>query len=324
MNIGQLLSLPELRNDLERVDAALRQSVTADDPFLSEVATHLIAAGGKRLRPSMAIASALVAGEGPVPEGAIQGAVVVELIHLGSLYHDDVLDDAKSRRSVPSVNAQYGNFMAIVAGDFLLARASGTAAKLGPEATLLCADTMARLCEGQAWEQRFSYSLERTIDSYNSCISGKTASLIAASCQLGAMAVDLDQDQVQALSEFGHSFGMAFQIRDDVLDIVGTDEQLGKPAGNDMVEGVYTLPVLCALNNPEAAKELNGLLNGPIGTPERDKAKEIVRQSGGVEAAINIGLDWCKQAESALTRVTRSPMRDHLFEISGTLFENLG
>lgn len=322
VNIAQLLSLPTLRRDLDRVDDALRKTVLCDDPFLSEVAAHLILAGGKRLRPSLAIASALMTSDGPVSDSVIKGAAAVELVHLGSLYHDDVLDGAKTRRTVASANARYGNFMAIVAGDYLLAKASGIAAELGTEATALLATTISELCQGQVWEQRFAYDIDRTVEAYNMCIAGKTASLIAASSRIGAVTSGSNVQTIDALTEFAHAFGMAFQVRDDVLDVVGTSEQLGKPAGNDLMEGVYTLPVILALAN-DPNNELRSILGGPIDTAQRDRARELIQRSGGVEAAVKEGSMWARRAIDCLQVIPDTNMSRDFTELSSALFDDL-
>src|SRR3954470_16859419 len=213
-----LLHLPRLTDDLDRVEDALRRSVGSEDPFLAEVAAHLIVAGGKRIRPVLAVAAA-AAGGIEVTEDIAQGAVSVELVHLGSLYHDDVMDNASTRRGVESVNARWGNLVAIVAGDFLLARASEIAASLGTEVAGLLAATIGRLCEGQVGEVQSAYSPDRTEPSYLAAISGKTASLMAAACRIGALTAGLDRGHIDALTSFGQAFGMTFQIRDDILDL---------------------------------------------------------------------------------------------------------
>ena len=321
MNIGELVSLPELRSELERVDALLRSSVAiADDPVLTDAATHLIAAGGKRLRPTLAVAAAMAGVDGPVPESVIEGAAAVELVHLGSLYHDDVLDGAMTRRAVPTVNSKWNNFIAIIAGDYLLARASSLAARLGTEVTALLADTIAELCMGQAREQRDAFSVDRTIEGYEACIDGKTASLLATSARIGAIAAGLPREHVDALTNFARAFGMAFQIRDDLLDIMGTDEQLGKPAGNDLVEGVYTLPVIYAMREPVIGDELRGLLGDAIDTPERDKARDLVRSSNGVKSAEEAGRAWAAKATAELATLPDSPMKERFAALSAALF----
>src|SRR5439155_1783720 len=226
--------------DLERVERALRRAVEGEDPFLTEVAGHLLTAGGKRLRPALALTAARTGMAAPLPDEIVMGGASVELVHLGSLYHDDVMDNADTRHGVPSVNARWGNLVAIVAGDFLLARASEIAAALGTEVAGLLAATIGRLCEGQVAEVKTAFDPGRGENAYFAAIGGKTASLYSASCRIGAITSALDGGLIKAVTSFGHAFGMAFQIRDDVLDVIGTDETLGKPAGHDMVEGVYT------------------------------------------------------------------------------------
>src|SRR3954452_22571991 len=266
MSLSEALRLPDLDADLQRVDDALHSAVQSEDPFLSEVASHLITAGGKRLRPALAVAAAAVGGV-TVSDDVIQGGVAVELVHLGSLYHDEVMDNDDPRHGVPSVNARWGNLVAIVAGDFLLARASEIAAGLGTEVAALLAATIGRLCEGQVSEVRSTFDPNRSEESYFAAIGGKTAALTASACRIGALTAGLERDAVDRLTRFGQAFGMAFQIRDDLLDLVGTEEALGKPAGHDLEEGVYTLPVIRTLADPQAGPELQGLIGGPIDQP---------------------------------------------------------
>src|SRR3954470_11406938 len=299
MNIPELLQLPELEQDLDRVESALRASVTSEDDFLGEVASHLISAGGKRLRPMLAVAAAH-AGGSDVSDDVVQGSVSVELVHLGSLYHDDVMDEADSRRGVESVNARWGNLVAIVAGDFLLARASELAAGLGTEVAALLAATIGRLCEGQVSEVRSTFDPTRTEESYFAAIGGKTAALTASACRIGALTAGLERDAVERLTRFGQAFGMAFQIRDDLLDLVGTDESLGKPAGHDLEEGVYTLPVIRTLADPQAGPELQGLIGGPIDQPSRDKALNIVRNSGAMSTSLDAARRYADDAAAAV------------------------
>jgi heptaprenyl diphosphate synthase len=188
-----------------------------------------------------------VAGGSAVSDDVVHGGVAVELVHLGSLYHDDVIDEAPTRRTVESVNARWGNLTAILAGDFLLARASEIAASLGTEVAGLLAATIGRLCEGEVGELKTAYNVDRTEVAYFAAIEGKTAALFATACRIGALVGSLPRPQVDALTEFGLGYGMAFQIVDDVLDVTATEAELGKPVGHDLVEGVYTLPVLRAL-----------------------------------------------------------------------------
>ncbi|MGY6502524.1 MAG: polyprenyl synthetase family protein [Acidimicrobiales bacterium] len=331
MPAAPLHSHPVLGSDLARIEAALRGAVVTDDEFLTRVASHLIVAGGKRVRPLFSVAASSVTSPtlAPATESAVLGGVSVELVHLGSLYHDDVMDEATTRRTVASVNARWGNLRAILAGDFLLAKASEIAASLGVEVAGLLASTIARLCEGQVLELQSMFDPDRAEEAYLSSISGKTASLFAAACRIGGIVAELDRSEIDAVTDFGLHYGLAFQMVDDVLDVIATDEQLGKPAGNDLVEGVYTLPIIRALSLDDG-DELRSLLTRPFappGTAEAlalaattgetalpdadleitplaphavDRARAIARGNGGVESALESARAEVKAAAAAL------------------------
>src|SRR5690606_30461490 len=179
------------------------------------------------------------------------------------LCHDDVIDEADTRRGVDSVNARWGNLKAILAGDFLLAKASEIAASLGTEVAGLLAATIGRLCEGEVHELRMAYNADRTEESYTAAIAGKTAALFATACRVGGIVGDLPRADIDRLTEFGQRYGMAFQVVDDILDVIATEEELGKPAGHDIAEGIYNLPVRRALQGPHG-EELRALLGRPI------------------------------------------------------------
>ena len=281
MNPTEALGLPRLQEGLRRLEPLLTASVVTGDSFLDEVTTHLIAAGGKRLRPLLALAAATGGGR-DATEDDLMGGVAVELVHLASLYHDDVIDEATIRRNVESVNSRFGNLVAIVAGDYLLARSAAIAAGLGVDIAQLLADTLGRLCQGQVTEVRSAFQIDRSREDYFASISGKTAALTATSCRIGALTGRLPTAEVDACTAFGLCFGMVFQIRDDILDITATDGQLQKPAGQDLAEGIYTLPALVALADPDAGPDLRALLGVPLAQPERDKARDIVMESEGI------------------------------------------
>jgi heptaprenyl diphosphate synthase len=298
-----LFSLPAIDADRLRVEAAMRESVVTSDPYLTEIASHLIVAGGKRLRPVLAIAASQVSGA-PTTDEAVRGGVACELVHLGSLYHDDVMDEATVRRGVDTVNAKWGNLQAILAGDFLLSRASGIAASLGTEIAGLLARTIGWLCEGQIEELRHTYDTGRVEASYFNSIQGKTASLFGTAARIGGIVAGYDRGLIEALTEYGNSYGMVFQIVDDILDVTATEDQLGKPAGHDMVEGVYTLPVLRTLAlGRSVSDELRDLLGRPLGVVERDKALAIVRANEGVESAVATARQYVDSAEAVCDRL---------------------
>jgi heptaprenyl diphosphate synthase len=322
VDTAPLLSLPFLQDDLARLEPELRVAVRSGDPFLDEVTTHLIAAGGKRLRPCLALAAATL-GRRPATSDDLQGAVAVELVHLASLYHDDVMDEALVRRNVESVNARWGNLVAIVAGDFLLARSAEIAASLGTEIAGLLANTLGLLCQGQVTEVRAAFSTDRTEADYLTTIEGKTAALMATSCRIGALTGGLPRTEVDVLTRFGRCFGVLFQLRDDILDVVASDEELGKPAGQDLAEGIYTLPVLLALRDPATGPELRPLLGQPLDQPERDKARAIVAGSGAIAATVATGRRYVDEALAAAAAVGDQALGPVLGGLAHSLLEGL-
>ena len=313
-----------MADGLRRTEDELRKVVESDDPFLTEVARHLIDAGGKRVRPALAITASLVLDEDPDVAlwAVIRGGVAVELVHQGSLYHDDVMDDAETRRTVQSVNARWGNLEAILAGDYLLARASEIAADLGTEVAGLLAATIAALCEGQVREVRHAFDVDRSEEAYLASISGKTASLLATAARIGAIVADHSRDVVDAVTDFGHNYGMAFQVVDDLLDVTATDEELGKPSGNDLVEGTYTLPVIRALAGP-AGDDLRSLLGGPIDSAGRDRARELVRADEAISSTRETAVGYLADARLAIDGLPTNPAVGAMLTTCDLLVERL-
>ena len=309
-----LLALPGMTDELTRVEAALRASVLAEDPHLTELASHLIQAGGKRLRPALAVAVAASTQGIPVTDEVVLGGVSVELVQVGSLYHDDVMDEAETRRGVESVNARFGNLRAILSGDYLLAKASEIAASLGTEVAGLLAATIGRLCEGQVRELQAVFDVDRDEDAYIGSIAGKTASLFSSACRIGGIVGGLDRDGIDAVTAYGRSYGMAFQIVDDILDVVATEEQLGKPAGHDMAEGIYTLPVIRAIAaGDDTAGELRELLGRPLTEfAEIERARKLVKSSSGIEEAVEVATRYGSEAAAALAPLPPSDALEHL------------
>jgi len=322
VNLVDLLGISRLDEDLERLEVSLCRSVRTEDPFLDEVAGHLIAAGGKRVRPALGLAAA-VSGLGRVTESVLLGGVSVELVHLASLYHDDVLDEAVTRRNVASVNARWGNLVAIVAGDFLLARAAGIAASLGTEVASLLAATLARLCEGEVSEVRTAFDPARSEAAYLSAIAGKTASLMATACRIGALTAGLDRGHVEAVTTFGEAFGMVFQIHDDIRDVIASDEELGKEGGQDLVKGIYTLPVLLALADPSTGPELRAMLGAPLDGPSRDKAKAMVAGSRAIALAIAAARTYADKAAAAAAELGEPGVAGALANLGYAILDEL-
>jgi heptaprenyl diphosphate synthase len=308
-NPAPAVKLAPLTGDLSRVETALRGAVQTPDPFLADVAAHLIEAGGKRIRPTLALCATYACRTAtPASTDAVTGAVAVELVHLGSLYHDDVIDESDTRRGVETVNAKWGNLQAILAGDFLLSRASEIAASLGTEIAGLLAHTIGRLCYGEIGQLRRTYSAARTEPEYLESIGGKTAALFSTAARIGAIVGGSERRDVEALTRYGHAFGMAFQMVDDVLDLTATEAQLGKPVGHDLVEGVYTLPVIRTLAaGGTAADELRDLLGRPLDSAECEKALAIVRSGTGVAEAVDVASHYVGLAEDACRTLPSGP-----------------
>src|SRR4051812_34064612 len=252
-----------LAEGLARVEFALTEAVGSDHPFVREAAGHLMAAGGKRFRPLLALLAAQLGD--PRPPEVVRGAVVCELTHLATLYHDDVMDEAAVRRGAPSANSRWGNSIAILTGDLLFARASDLLADLGPEAVRVQARTFERLVTGQLRETVGPQPGEDPVAHHLEVLADKTGSLVATSARFGASFADVEQALVDALTAFGEEVGVAFQLSDDLLDIVTADGASGKSPGTDLREGVATLPVLFALAGDDPAEaRLRKLVAGPV------------------------------------------------------------
>ncbi len=300
------LTEPWMSRSLALLEEQLREAAITGDPMISEAATHLIAAGGKRIRPMISFAVAHALGWSPEKiasfsgSAMVQGAVAVELVHLASLYHDDVMDEASERRGVQSVNLKFGNLIAIVTGDFLLAKAAGISARLSQETATLLADTLARMCEGQILEVAAAHRLDRSRAEYLAAIAGKTASLMAASARIPALIAGLPTEEVDMLTEIGESIGMVFQIRDDIMDIFAPKEILKKEPGQDIVEGVYTLPVILLLADPTDGQSLARLLPNANATRSLRQIAELLRSSGALEESLAT-MDLYRDRVSELT-----------------------
>ncbi|MEE8498171.1 MAG: polyprenyl synthetase family protein [Acidimicrobiia bacterium] len=319
--IRDLVPIDRVWSRLEQVETRLLEATTSDDPFLTKIAQHLLASG-KRYRPLLAqVAAELGGAAGGAP---VEAGVAVELVHLGSLYHDDVIDEAVIRRGQSSVNDNWTNTIAILAGDFLLARASEVAAPLGTEAVALLARTYALLCEGQIRELQLTDDLDHGADAYFTVIEKKTASLIRTSARLGAIAGRADEPTVEAATTWGHEVGVIFQLADDVLDLVATEEFLGKPAGSDIREGTFTLPVLYALDSTDG-DAIRKLLGG--GRPHDQTAVEqviqIVRNGGHVERVLRETEEHIALAEEAAATMDHETVTPVLQSLGSYLVERV-
>ena len=247
---------------LALVEEELSRQAGADTPFVTEAANHIISAGGKRFRPLLVTLCSQF-GKPVADVDLVRAAVVMELTHVASLYHDDVMDEASIRRGAESANSRWGNSVAIMVGDVLFARASETVAKLGTEYVALQARTFSRLVQGQIAETRGPQPDEDPLEHYLQVVSDKTASLISAAAVFGAMVSDASAEIVESLREFGEQIGSVFQLSDDIIDITST--RTGKTPGTDLREGVATLPTLMLQASTDPADdELKDLLTADL------------------------------------------------------------
>ncbi len=314
---------------LDAVEVKLQEQVASSHAFVDELARYLMAAGGKRFRPLMVALSSHLGDH--TRREVVDAAVIVELVHLATLYHDDVIDEAPARRGTPSANSRWDNTVAILTGDYLFARASELSADLGVDVTRIMSHTLARLCEGQIAEVQGSKGalppdvprLAPTEAHYLEVVSGKTASLIATSCRYGALLSGVDADGVEAAASYGWNVGMAFQLSDDVLDIASDHEDSGKTPGTDLREGVHTLPVLYALEQDHDGR-LAALLEGELSDDDVDQALAILRGSDAVQRARDAAGRYVQDAVDDLAPFGDAPAVKALSQLARYAMDRVG
>ena len=299
-----------VRDGVARVEECISADLRGADDLMTEAVLHLFEAGGKRFRPLFTVLSAQI---GPEPDSwqvTVAGAVV-ELVHLATLYHDDVMDEAQMRRGAPSANARWGNNIAILAGDYLFATASRLVSQLGPDAVRIIAETFALLVTGQMRETKGSDGHDDAVSHYLKVVSEKTACLIAASGRLGGTFSGANDDQIDRLGRIGGIVGTVFQISDDIIDIDSDPDESGKLPGTDLREGVRTLPVLYALEETgPAADRLREILKGPVTDDETlAEALALLRASGGIAADKQTVQQYAAQARAELAGLPDVPGR---------------
>jgi heptaprenyl diphosphate synthase len=302
--------LKSIQAGLEKVEAALLESVTHTDPVANVTSRHLLEAGGKRLRPVLVLLGAAL-GDASKDE-VVKAAVVVELTHLATLYHDDVMDRAPMRRGVPTAHEVWGNSVAILTGDLLFARASQIVSRLGGKALTLQADTFERLCLGQLHETLGPQNNEDPIAHYLQVLADKTGSLIAASAELGVVYGDGPDEYREPMRIYGEKVGVAFQLIDDVIDILS--DASGKTPGTDLRAGVPTMPTLLlrASNDPEA-KELIEIIDGGLeDDAQLALAVSKLRKHPALEEAYQLARTWAQDAVAALAPLPESPVKQAL------------
>jgi heptaprenyl diphosphate synthase len=291
---------------LTATEELLKQTCKAEIEFINEMTTHLMAAGGKRFRPLITILAATLGDASKIE--VIKAAVVIELTHLATLYHDDVMDEAQLRRGAQSANARFGNAAAILTGDFLFARASELVADLGPAAVKLQAQTFERLVTGQLLETVGPAAGVDAVDHHINVLAEKTGSLIATAAQFGAEFSGAAESDVIAMRNFGEAIGIAFQLTDDIIDLTSVAEESGKAPGTDLLEGVPTLTTLLIqqANKTEDQELINRLRNQV--TPELlPSLLNDIRTHWAIDQAKDVAIDWAERAISAIQNIS-NPM----------------
>lgn len=294
---------------LTAVEEMLRSEIKSDYELADITARHLVEAGGKRFRPLMVLLAAQFGD--PNAKGVVPSAVVVELTHLATLYHDDVMDEAKMRRGTDSANSRWGNTVAILSGDFLFARSSKILADLGPEAVRIQAETFERLVIGQLRETTGPLNGEDPIKHHLDVLAGKTGSLISTAGRYGAMMSGVSNELVEKIANFGESIGIAFQLSDDLLDIQSNSS--GKTPGTDLREGIKTLPVLFALADESTSNRLRELLNKPL-TNDAEHAEALagLREHKAMKQAHDVLMQWTDNARNILEDFPESEAKSAL------------
>jgi geranylgeranyl pyrophosphate synthase len=316
-----------MRPALDRVDARVEQAATLDYPLASGLVLDIVRAGGKRLRPLML----LLAGRAYTDELdlLVAAAAGVELLHTASLVHDDSVDRAALRRGKPTLNSRLGTGAVILVGDFLFAQSAILAASTGsPRVVGIFASTLGDICDGQLREMFDAHRIEQSREDYEKRIYGKTASLFAASTEMGAVISGAAEDHVQALRSYGSDVGMAFQVVDDLLDITSESSEIGKPAGNDLRQGTVTLPVMIYARDLPAgsdrAQTLSGVIEGTITeTATIDDLVHDIRGSSAVEESLAAAREFSERAKARIEIVPDQLTRDLLADVADLAFQRL-
>ena len=291
-----------IKGDLEVLEQGLQEAVTSTNDLVTEVGMHIVTSGGKRIRPALCLLSARGGRAFDLPH-VLPLAEALELIHTASLVHDDVIDEADTRRGAATANARWNNQVAILSGDYIFARAFTLIAEEGydPYVSKRLSDLVCNLSVGEIIQDHAVYQASRGMADYYERIQKKTADFLEICCELGAMVGGMDREEMKKLAEYGHCIGMAFQITDDLLDIEQTAETIGKPAGNDIRQGIVTLPVIRALETSPDAEKLERIVTDMEMTDEMvERALEIVKATDGVDFAKAKAVEYHARAKAAL------------------------
>ena len=305
-----------VQGDLARLETELFSVIHSPEKLITDMSKHLVEAGGKRLRPALYFMCA----QNRVcdSEKLVTVAVAIELIHMATLVHDDVIDNSAIRRGRPTANSCWGNHSSVLIGDYLFAKAfSLVASKVSNQMLKVLTDVICSMCEGEINQNRSTFNANQVEGDYLGRIAQKTADFIAASCELGGLAANLSSSEVEAFREYGYSLGMAFQITDDILDITASAEQLGKPVGNDLRQGIVTLPVIYALQHSPHRDELRDIVQNPNMSEETIKrGVEIIHETGAIEYCYNRVSDYLKKARNIIPESVGSEHKEAFIAVA--------
>ncbi len=292
-----------IAEDLQRVESTIEEALATPDKMLDEVSTHLLRAGGKRIRPALVLLTSKFPGA--AAERVVPVAVAVELIHMATLVHDDVVDKATVRRGLPTVNAKWSNQVSVLTGDYLFAKAFSMLAQTGnPRVVQIMADVVFEMSRGEIAQIASYFDVNQTEEQYYERIAQKTGYLIAECCRLGAIVAGAEENQVQALYNYGMGVGLSFQIADDLLDFHGSAAKVGKPVCGDLKTGILTLPVIHALRHSSHADELRALIAGrSITDADVERVKSILEEAGSFAYARDKADMYLTRAVAELNRV---------------------
>ena len=307
-----------IQSDLDELNEGLIGAVSSSVELVNEVGTHLVTAGGKRIRPALCLLAARGSKDFSL-ERILPLAEALELIHTASLVHDDVIDEADTRRGEPTANAKWDNQIAILSGDYIFARAFSLIAEggYGDYVSKRLAELVCNLSVGEIIQDHTVYQAVKDLDNYYERIQKKTADFLEICCELGGIVGGLPEEDTKKLAEYGHCIGMAFQITDDVLDIMQTSEQIGKPAGNDIRQGIVTLPVIHALNVSPEAEKLEAIVTNPEMDSEMvEQALNIVRETDGVEVAKAKADEYLERARQVIPAGLPAEIREAFVQVA--------
>lgn len=310
----------DIRADLKKVEMELDKYINTSSDLLNETSRHLLFAGGKRLRPAFAILTGKMY-KCPL-ERLLPLAVALEMIHMATLVHDDVVDNSLTRRGRPTVKAKWGNTISLHTGDYLFAKSLVLISSYdNKKIANVLANVSVQMCQGEIHQLATAFNPDQNIKDYFYRIKRKTALLISASTQLGAIIAEAPENEVRALKNYGHYIGMAFQITDDILDMIADEKKLGKPVGSDLRQGILTLPAIYTLQLAEYRPQLINMINS---IPENENAVydaiHLIKESNGIDYSFNITSKYIEKAKNELDKLPQIKKKKVFYELADFIY----